>query len=135
MSTDELASFKTGRKNSGGKMQKFLGVAVATIVLSGSAAASDFEQNVLLGIGLGAGAGALIGSAAGGPAGAAVGAAIGGASGGVIVVLIRPDGCYFQNRRGEIWQTSCQRAIRGASACYVGNEIRGLTPVPCPTRL
>jgi hypothetical protein len=116
-------------------MQRFLGVALATIVLTGSAAASEFERNVLGGATLGAGIGALIGSATGGPAGALAGAAIGGGAAGVIVFLIRPDGCYFQNRRGEIWQTSCQRVIRGASACYVGNELSGLRQVSCPTRM
>jgi len=132
MSVGELAGFKIGRKNSGAKMQRFLGVALATVLLSGSAAASDFERNVLLGAGLGAGVGALIGSATGGPAGAALGAAIGGASAGVIVFLIRPDGCYIQNRRGELWQISCQRAVRSASACFVGNELGGLRQVACP---
>ena len=123
-----------GRKNSGAKMQRFLGVALTTVLLSGSAAASDFERNVLLGAGLGAGVGALIGST-GGPGGAVVGAAIGGASAGMIVFLIRPDGCYFQNRRGELWQTSCQRAVRSAYACYVGNELSGLHQVACPASL
>jgi hypothetical protein len=116
-------------------MQRFLGVALATVVLSGSAAASEFERNVFLGAGVAAGVGALIGSAAGGPAGALAGAAIGGGAGGLIVFLIRPDGCYIQNQRGEIWQISCQRAIRGASACYVGNELSGLRQVSCPTRM
>jgi hypothetical protein len=117
-------------------MQRFLGVALATAVLSGSAAASEFERNVLLGAGLGAGVGALIGSATGGPAGAAVGAAIGGGAGGVIVFLIRPDGCYIQNRRGELWQVPCYgRTVRSASACFIGNELSGLRQVACPARL
>ena len=123
------------RRNCGGnKMRRFLGVALATVVLSGSAAASDFERNVFLGAGLGAGVGALIGSA-GGPAGAGVGAAIGGVSGGVIVFLIRPDGCYIQNRRGELWQVPCHGRVVRASACYVGNELSGLRQVRCPARL
>ena len=74
-------------------------MAFVSLVVSGSASASEFERNVLLGAGLGAGVGALIGSATG-PGGAAVGAAIGGVSGGVVVFLIRPDGCYIQNQRG-----------------------------------
>ena len=133
MSAGELAGFKIGRKNSGGKNAEVSRGCISNCILSGSAAASDFERNVLLGAGLGAGVGALIGSATGGPAGAAVGAAIGGASAGVIVFLIRPDGCYIQNRRGELWQISCQRVVRSASACYVGNELSGLRQVACPS--
>jgi hypothetical protein len=116
-------------------MKRLLGVAVATALLSGSALASDFERNVLIGAGLGAGIGALIGSATGGPAGAAVGAAIGGTSAGVIVFLIRPDGCYIQNRRGELWQVPCHGRTVRASACFIGNELSGLRPVACPARL
>jgi hypothetical protein len=117
-------------------MQRFLGVALATVVLSGSAAASEFERNIVLGAGLGAGIGALIGSATGGPAGALAGAAIGGGAAGVIVFLIRPDGCFIQNRRGELWQVPCHgRTVRSASACYVGNELSGLHQVACPGRL
>ena len=105
-------------------------MAFVSLVLCGSASASDFERNVLLGAGLGAGVGALIGSATG-PGGAAVGAAIGGVSGGVIVFLIRPDGCYIQNRRGELWQVPCHgRTVRNASACFIGGELRGLRQVP-----
>ena len=116
-------------------MVRFLGVVAVTAVLSGSAAASEFERNILIGAGLGAGVGALIGSATGGPAGAAVGAAIGGASAGVIVFLIRPDGCFIRNGRGELWQVPCHGRTVRASACFVGNEIAGLRPVPCPARL
>ena len=117
-------------------MQKFVGVVLASVALCSPAAASEFERNVFIGAGLGAGVGALIGSATGGPAGAAVGAAIGGASGGVIVFLIRPDGCFIQNRRGEIWQVPCHgRTVRSASACFIGNELSGLRQVPCPARL
>jgi hypothetical protein len=116
-------------------MRRFLGVALATVILTGTAAAQQLERKVFIGTALGAGVGAAIGTAAGGPAGTWIGAAVGGAAGGMITFLIRPDGCYIQNQRGELWQISCQRAIRGASACYVGNEIRGLQQVPCPTRL
>ena len=117
-------------------MQRFLGaVALATVALTGPAAASEFERHVFTGVALGAGVGALIGSATG-PAGTAVGAAIGGASGGVIVFLIRPDGCFIQNRRGELWQVPCHgRTVRGASACFIGNELSGLHQVSCPARL
>lgn len=116
-------------------MRQFLGIALAIAILPGSAAASDFERNILVGAGVGAGVGALIGSATGGPAGAAVGAAIGGASGGVIVFLIRPDGCFIQNRRGELWQVPCHGRTVRASACFIGNELSGLRPVACPARL
>jgi hypothetical protein len=118
-------------------MQKILGaVALVTIAVTGPAAASEFDRHIFTGVALGAGVGALIGSASGGPAGAAVGAAIGGGAGGVIVFLIRPDGCFIQNRRGELWQVPCHgRIVRGASACYIGNELRGLHQVSCPARL
>jgi hypothetical protein len=109
-------------------MQKFLGIAFVTVLLSGSAAASEFERNVLFGVGLGAGVGALVG----GPTGAAVG----GAAGGLIFFLVRPDGCYIQNRRGELWQVPCYgRTVRSASACFVGNELSGLHQVACPAGL
>ena len=116
-------------------MQRLLGsVAVATVALTGPAAASEFERNVFTGAVVGAGVGALIGSATG--PGAAVGAAIGGAAGGVIVFLIRPDGCFIQNQRGELWQVPCRgRTVRGASACFIGNELSGLHQVSCPARL
>lgn len=116
-------------------MGRFLGIAIVTIILTGSAAAQELERKVFIGTALGAGLGAAIGAATGGPAGTWIGAAVGGASGGLIAFLVRPDGCYIRNQRGELWQISCQRVIRGASACYVGNEVRGLTQVPCPTRL
>ena len=116
-------------------MQRFLGaIALATVALTGTAAASEFERKVFAGAVVGAGVGALIGSAAG--PGAAVGAAIGGAAGGVIIFLIRPDGCFIQNQRGELWQVPCRgRTVRGASACFIGNELGGLHQVSCPARL
>ena len=119
----------------GGQMQRFLGaIALATVALTGPAAASEFERHVFTGVMAGAGVGALIGSATG--PGAAVGAAIGGAAGGVIVFLIRPDGCFIQNRRGELWQVPCRgRTVRGASACFIGNELSGLHQISCPARL
>jgi len=116
-------------------MRRFLGVALATVVLTGSAAASDYDRNLFIGSLLGAGFGAAVGTAAG-PAGTWIGAAVGAGAGGVIAVLIRPDGCFIRNRRGELWQVPCQGPIvRGASACYVGNEVHGLQPVACPGRL
>src|SRR5262249_23062655 len=107
-------------------MKRFFGVALATVILSGSAAASDFDRQVFYGIAVGAG----IGAAAGG----AIGAAVGGVSGGAIAYIIRPDGCYIQNRRGELWRVPCYRVVRGASACYIGNELGGLRQVNCPAR-
>jgi hypothetical protein len=116
-------------------MRRLLGGVLLTLILSGSATASDFERNILLGAGAGAGVGALIGSAAGG-AGTVVGAAVGAVSGGVIVFLIRPDGCFIQNRRGEIWQVPCRgRTVQNVSACFIGNELSGLRQVSCPARL
>ena len=119
----------------GGQMLRFLVVALAAILLSGCASMPDRDRNILIGAGVGAGVGALIGSASGGPAGAGVGAAIGGASGGVIASLIRPEGCYIRNRRGELWQVPCHGRTVRASACFVGNEISGLRQVPCSYRL
>jgi hypothetical protein len=120
----------------GAKMRRFLGVAVVTVILTGSAAASELERNVFFGTALGAGFGAAIGTAAGGPAGTLIGAAVGGGAGGLITFLVRPDGCYMRNQRGELWQVPCHgRLVRGASACFVGNEVRGLQQVPCPARL
>jgi osmotically inducible lipoprotein OsmB len=119
----------------GDKMRRFLGAALVTVALTGSTAASELDRNIFIGTALGAATGAAIGAAAGGPAGTWIGLAVGGAAGGMITYLFRPDGCYIRTPRGELWQTSCQRAIRGVSACYVGNEVRGLTQIPCPTRL
>lgn len=116
-------------------MRRFLGVALATVVLTGSAAASDFDRQVFMGTLLGAGLGAAVGTA-GGPAGTWIGAAVGAGAGGAVAFLMRPDGCFIRNRRGELWQVPCRGAIvRGASACFVGNEVRGLQQVACPARL
>jgi hypothetical protein len=105
----------------------------AAIFLSGCASAPDYQQqrNALIGAGVGAGVGALIGSATGGPPGAWAGAAIGAATGGVVGYLIRPEGCYFRNRRGELWQVPCEEA-RGAEGCFYGRAPDGLEQVECP---
>src|SRR5262249_59882669 len=100
-------------------MQRFLGVALATVLLSGSAAASDFERNVLLGAGLGAGVGALIGSATGGPAGAGLGAAVGGASPRGVGFFVRPRGCYIPKPRGGPLPDFSHRAPRGAPTPFL----------------
>ena len=106
---------------------RLLSIAAATFLFAASASASDFDRQVLFGAVLGAG----VGAAAGGP----VGAAIGGASGGVAAFLIRPDGCYIQNRRGELWRVPCHGPTVRASVCYIGGEISGLRQVSCPARL
>jgi len=109
-------------------MGKILAVALASAALCSPAAASDFERNIVAGAAVGAG----VGAATGGPVGAAVGAAIGG----TVVFLIRPDGCFIQNRRGEIWQVPCHgRTVRSVSACFIGNELSGIRQIPCPARL
>jgi hypothetical protein len=113
---------------------KLLCITSATFLLMGSASASDFERQVLFGASVGAGVGALIGLA-GGPAGAGVGAAIGGASGGVAAFLVRPDGCFIRNRRGELWQVPCRGRTLSGVSCYIGNEIGGLRQIACPARL
>ena len=109
---------------------------IATIciagVLSGCAAAPDQQRNALIGAGVGAGVGALVGSATGGPPGAWAGAAIGAATGGFIGYLIRPEGCYFRNSRGELWQVPCEEARTRAEACFVGRGPDGLEQVECP---
>ena len=117
-------------------MQRFFGVAFISLVISGSASASEFERNVLLGTGLGAGVGALIGSATG-PGGAAVGAKVGGVSGGVIVFLIRPDGCYIQNRganSGELIHTgSMVGTVRMRQLALLATSQRNSAgPLPSP---
>ena len=82
-------------------MRRFLGVAAVTVALTGSTAASEFDRNILIGTALGAGTGAAIGAAAGGPVGTWIGLAVGSAAGGLVTYLIRPDGCYIRNYRGE----------------------------------
>ncbi len=114
-------------------MMKVLTVALAAILLSSCVGMPDRDRNTLAGIGAGAGVGALIGTA-GGPAGTWIGAASGAAAGGVIASLIRPDACYFRNRRGELWQVPCDGPVVGAEACYVGNRDSRLQPVPCRRR-
>src|SRR5690348_9001320 len=90
----------------------------AAALLSGCGSMPDQQRNTLIGIGVGAGVGALIGSAvATGGGSIAAGAAIGGVTGGVIGSLIRPDACYFTNRRGELWQIPCGHRPLGAVAC------------------
>ena len=111
---------------------RLVAIGMGALLLSGCAAAPDLERNTLIGVGAGAGVGALVGLAAGGPTAAWIGAAVGGAAGGVIGYLVRPDGCYFRNQRGELWQVPCDPRITGSVTCYVGNEISGLREIRCP---
>jgi hypothetical protein len=110
-------------------MRRFLVIASAAVVLSGCGSVPERDRNILIGTGVGAGVGAAIGSATGN---LLLGAAIGGATGGVVGYLIRPEGCYYRNRQGELWQVSCEGKFAGNAACYVGNDIVGLRQVPCP---
>ncbi len=48
--------------------------------------------------------------------------------------LIRPDGCFIENAKGENWQVPCDDLPAMATGCYVGNDIRGLHEVQCPPR-
>ncbi len=112
-------------------MNKVLLAAVAALVLAGCSAR---DRNTLVGAGIGAGVGAIIGSASAGPTGGWVGAAVGGLTGGAIGSLVQPAGCYYRNRRGELWQVPCHGRVAHASACYVGDAFGGLQPVRCPRR-
>jgi hypothetical protein len=116
----------------GGDMRGFIAALCMAIVLSGCAAAPDRQRNALIGAGVGAGVGALIGSAAGGPPGGWAGAAIGAATGGFVGYLIRPEGCYFHNSRGETWQVPCEEARTRAAACFYARGPDGLEQVECP---
>jgi len=112
-------------------MRVFIVVAFAAMMLSGCAAMPDRDRNTLIGAGVGAGVGALIGSAVGGPAGTAVGATIGGTTGGVVGYLIRPEGCYFRNKRGELWQVPCEDRVVRSEACFAGHRHGELQQVSC----
>src|ERR1051325_6661106 len=112
-------------------MLKFLAAGLGALILLSGCSLTERERITVAGAGVGAGVGALIGSAAGGPPGGWIGAGVGGAAGGMIAYLVRPDGCYIQNYRGEVWQVSCDPRI-AEPGCYVGNEITGLRPVRCP---
>jgi hypothetical protein len=113
-------------------MRRLIAVVCAAIFLSGCAAAPPEQRNALIGAGVGAGVGALIGSAAGGPPAAWAGAAIGAAAGGLVGYLIRPEGCYFRNVRGELWQVPCEEARTRAEACFYGRGPDGIEQVECP---
>lgn len=116
----------------GGGMRKVLVLTLIGALLSGCGAVPDVDRNSLMGSASGAAVGALVGSAVGGPPAAWLGAAVGSTTGGVIGYLIRPDGCFFENSKGELWQVPCDLQPARAEGCYRGNEIRGLTEVSCP---
>jgi uncharacterized protein YcfJ len=108
-------------------------VILAAIIVSGCAATPppDQTRNILIGAGVGAGVGAIIGSASGGPPGGWAGAAIGAATGGAVGSLVRPEACYMRNRRGEIWQVTCEDRRPMPEACFVGYSPDVLRQVPC----
>ena len=109
----------------------FVAICMA-IILSGCAAAPPEQRNALLGATVGAGVGAVIGSAAGGPPGGWAGAAAGAVVGGFVGYMIRPEGCYFRNRRGELWQVPCEEARARAEACFHGRTPDGVEVMQCP---
>jgi hypothetical protein len=45
----------------------------------------------------------------------------------------RPDGCYFQNKRGELWQVPCEPRRVTPEACFISKG-GNLEQVPCPFR-
>jgi len=115
-------------------MLKFLAIASAAVILSGCGSVPVRDRVTLTGAVVGAGIGAAVGSATAGPPGGWAGAAIGYAAGGFVGYLIQPGGCYYRNRRGEMWQVSCEGKFAGHAACYTGNDLYGYTEVPCPGR-
>jgi hypothetical protein len=117
----------------GGCMRGLILAVCAAFFLSSCASMPDEQRNVLIGIVAGAGAGALIGSAvATGGGSIAVAAAVGGATGGAIASMIKPNYCYFLNRRGELWQVPCSHPPAWAQACFYGTGPGMLQAVDCP---
>jgi len=115
----------------GQKMKSLVLVICVGMMLGGCAAMPDRDRNVLLGAGVGAGVGALVGSATSGPPGAWAGAAIGGAAGAAVGYLIRPEGCFIRNKRGETWQVPCEDRRVRAAACFMGRDPNNLQEVSC----
>jgi len=104
----------------------------AATLLSGCGSMPDQQRNTLIGFGVGAGVGALVGSAvATGGGSIAAGAIIGGVTGATIGSLIKPDACYFTNRRGELWQIPCGYRPASAVACFYGRGPGSLEEVDC----
>ena len=113
-------------------MRGLIAAICIAILLSGCAAAPPEQRNALIGATLGAGVGAAIGTAAGGPTGTWAGAAAGAVVGGIIGYVIRPEGCYYRNKRGELWQVPCDEARSRAEACFRGRGPDGVEQVECP---
>ena len=100
-------------------MRVFVGVALAAIMLSGCASMPDQQRIAAMSAGAGAATGAAIGAAGGGGVGAIAGAAAGAAAGDMVGYFIKPGGCYFRNRRGEVWRVPCQdRRVLLSEACF-----------------
>jgi hypothetical protein len=115
-------------------MRAFFGLVLAALLLSGCASMPDHQRNSILGAGIGAGVGALVGTATGaGPLAIAAGAVIGGATGGIIAAYAGPQGCFFRNRRGELWKVPCEDPRIKAEGCFMGSP-RSLQEVYCPWR-
>lgn len=113
-------------------MRAFFGAVMAALLLSGCASMPDHQRNSILAAGIGAGAGALIGAATGaGPVAIAVGAAAGGTAGGIIAAYAGPQGCFFRNKRGELWKVPCNDPRIKAEGCFVGSP-GSLEEVYCP---
>jgi len=113
-------------------MRGFVAAMCAPILLAGCASMPDETRNVLIGAGVGAGVGALVASAVATGGGSIVaGAAIGGATGGVVASLIKPNACYFTNRRGELWQIPCGYMPKTAVACFYGRAPGWLDEIDC----
>jgi len=110
-------------------MRGLIAVICTAILLAGCASAPQEQRNALLGAAVGAGVGAAIGSAAGNTV---AGAVVGGVVGGVVGYLIRPEGCYFRNNRGELWQVPCEEARTRAAACFYGRSPDGVETMMCP---
>jgi len=113
-------------------MRGLIAAICVAILLSGCAAAPPEQRNALLGATVGAGVGAAIGSAAGGPTGMWAGVAAGAVVGGVVGYLIRPEGCYLRNSRGETWQVPCDEVRSRGEACFRGRGPDGVEQVECP---
>ena len=112
--------------------------ALTAIMLSGCASTPDQQKIAVLSAGGGAAAGALVGAAAAGPTGAVIGAGAGGVAGGMVGYLVTPKGCYFRNKRGELWRVPCKDRRVMAAACFTDNgffAIQGFSDrhqVACP---
>jgi hypothetical protein len=113
-------------------MRAFIGVVMAALLLSGCASMSDHQRNSIAAAAAGAGLGAAIGFATAGTGVAiAAGAVAGGATAGVLAGYATPQGCFFRNKRGELWKVPCEDPRIKAEACFTGSP-GALTEVHCP---